>query len=313
MIRFGRSAAAALFAVAPLVTPMAAHAQAEQQALVDRSTLAAQEMLNEHDGTEAQGMLRRARAVMICPQVFTAGFLFGGQGGDCVLVARDGGGSWSNPAFYGLGSGSFGFQAGLQDSEIMLMILTEKGLRAVMDSQFKLAADASGVLVKWGGGVEGATTGNVGADIVGFTRSRGLYAGISLSGSFLATKSDWNRAYYGKEAAAQQIVISMDANNPGAAPLREILGRFGASATASVQQGPAAIPVSAAPTQSVQSASLPPPGYAPVRRQNLPLPRWCRADTRGSEATQKAQVSFPLRAVEGEARGRVAVPPGRGT
>ncbi len=267
MFRLGRVAATAAFVAA---APFSAHAQAEQQALVDRSTLAAQEMLNNHDGTDAQYVLRRARAVMICPQVFTAGFLFGGQGGDCVLVARDGAGSWSNPAFYGIGSGSFGFQAGLQDSEIMLMILTEKGLRAVMDSQFKLAADASGVLVKWGGGVEGATTGNIGADIVGFTRSRGLYAGISVSGSFLSTKSDWNRVYYGKEEAAQQIVISMDVNNPGAAPLREVLGRFGSNVTASVPPRAEAYPVSAAPLEPIRSASLPPPAYAPLRQQSLP-------------------------------------------
>ncbi len=221
MTRFGLMAAVTAFAAAaPLVAPSPARAQAQQQALVDRSTLAAQEMLNDQDGTDAQHMLRRARAAMICPQVFRAGFLFGGQGGDCVLVARDGGGSWSSPAFYGLGSGSFGFQAGLQDSEIMMMILTDKGLRAVMDDQFKLGADAGGRVVQWGGGVEGATTGAVGADIVGFTRSRGLYAGISISGSVLATKSDWNRAYYGKEEAAQQIVISMDANNPGVAAAR---------------------------------------------------------------------------------------------
>ncbi len=276
MTRFGLMAAVTAFAAAaPLVAPSPARAQAQQQALVDRSTLAAQEMLNDQDGTDAQHMLRRARAAMICPQVFTAGFLFGGQGGDCVLVARDGSGSWSNPAFYSLGSGSFGFQAGLQDSEIMLMILTEKGLRAVMDDQFKLAADASGVLVRWGGGVEGATTGNVGADIVGFTRSRGLYAGISISGSVLATKSEWNRVYYGKEEAAQQIVISMDANNPGASPLREVLGRYGTNATASLQPGPAAsIPMGSAPVQGVQSSDLPPPasssGYAPIRQQSLP-------------------------------------------
>ena len=272
MTRLGLVAAITAAVAAALVAPANAHAQAEQQALVDRSTLAAQEMLNNKDGTDAQRMLRQARAAMICPQVFTAGFLFGGQGGDCVLVARDGAGSWSNPAFYGLGSGSIGFQAGLQDSEIMLMILTEKGLRAVMDDQFKLAADASGVLVKWGGGVEGATTGNVGADIVGFTRSRGLYAGISISGSVLSTKSAWNRVYYGKEAAAQQIVISMDADNPGAAPLREVLGRYGSNVTASVQSGPASLPMGSAPVEPIRSASLPPPSYAPVRQQSLPLP-----------------------------------------
>ena len=70
--------------------PAAAQAQAEQQRLVDRATLAAQEMLNETDGKDAQYVLRRARATMICPRVFRAGFGIGGQGGSCVLVARDG-------------------------------------------------------------------------------------------------------------------------------------------------------------------------------------------------------------------------------
>lgn len=261
-----RSGLAMAFAAALAAAPFAAHAQAEQQELVDRATLAAQDMLNDRDGHDAQGVLRQARATMICPQVLRAGFLFGGQGGNCVLVARDGAGSWSSPAFYTLGSGSFGFQAGIQDSEIMLMILTERGLRAVMDDQFKLGGDAGAVFIQWGGGVEGDTTAAVGADIVGFTRSRGLYAGISLSGSVMASKSLWNRAYYGREEAAQQIVLSMDANNPGASPLREVLGRFGTNVTASGPRG--AFPVASAPSQPITAA----PAYAPIRQQPLPPP-----------------------------------------
>ena len=261
-VRFALAIAACLAAL-----PRLAHAQAPQQELVDRATLAAQDMLNDHDGTDAQRVLRQARAAMICPRVFRAGFLFGGQGGGCVLVARDGSGSWSSPAFYGMGSGSFGFQAGLQDSEVMMMIMTERGLRAIMDDQFKLGADAGATFVEWGGGIEGATTAAVGADIVGFTRSRGLYAGISISGSVLSTRSDWNRAYYGREEAAQQIVISMDANNPGAAPLREVLGRFGSSVTATpgtmpmaANYGqPASQPLAAQPLAPLQQQSLPPP------------------------------------------------------
>ena len=254
--------------------PLAARAQTEQQALVDRATLAAQDMLNDQDGHDAQSVLRRARATMICPRVFRAGFLFGAQGGGCVLVARDGSGSWSSPAFYSMGSGSFGFQAGLQDSEVMMMIMTDRGLRAVMDDQFKLGADAGATFVQWGGGIEGATTGAIGADIVGFTRSRGLYAGISISGSMLTARSEWNRAYYGREEAAQQIVISMDANNPGAAPFREVLGRFGSSVTATA----GTVPLASNDTGRPQ-----PPGYAPqpaypaqatapVQRQSLPPP-----------------------------------------
>ncbi len=244
------------------LAPLAAHAQSDQQQLVDRATLAAQQMLNNRDGTDAQYVLKRARAVMICPQVFKAGFLLGGQGGSCVLVARDGAGSWSAPAFYGLGGGSIGFQAGIQDAEVMLMVMSDKGLGAVMDSQFKLGADASATFVDLGGGIEGATTAALRADIVGFTRARGLYAGISLSGSLLGAKSDWNAAYYGRPVAAQQIVLGMEATNPAADPLRQVLIQFGQQAE---PPPPPALPAPV-PLQ-------PMPRSAPIQQQPLGAPR----------------------------------------
>ena len=257
--------------------PALAQAQAAQQELVDRSTLAAQDMLGDQYGRQAQSVLRQAHATLICPRVFRAGFLFGAQGGSCVLVARDASGSWSSPAFYDLAAGSFGLQAGLQDSEVMLMILTERGLRAILDDQFKLGGDAGAVFIQWGGGVEGDTTTAIGADIVGFNRSRGLFAGISLSGSVISTDSAANRKYYGREEAAQQIVISMDVSNPGAAPLREVLTRYGSPQPPT---GPLALAQPLAPTQPapVQSAALPPPtAYSaapspPISRQPLAPP-----------------------------------------
>lgn len=250
-----------LLAVLTLL-PLAAHAQSDQQQLVDRATLAAQQMLNDRDGRDAQYVLKRARAVMICPQVFKAGFLLGGQGGSCVLVARDGAGSWSAPAFYGLGGGSIGFQAGIQDAEVMLLIMSDRGLNAVMDSQFKLGADASATFVDLGGGIEGATTAALSADIVGFTRARGLYAGVSLSGSLMSSKSDWNQAYYGRPVAAQQIVLGMEATNPAADPLRQVLIQFGQQAAA---VAPPALPAPV-PLQ-------PMPRSAPIQQQSLGAPR----------------------------------------
>ncbi len=250
-----------LLAVLTLL-PLAAHAQSDQQQLVDRATLAAQQMLNDRDGRDAQYVLKRARAVMICPQVFKAGFLLGGQGGSCVLVARDGAGSWSAPAFYGLGGGSIGFQAGIQDAEVMLLIMSDRGLNAVMDSQFKLGADASATFVDLGGGIEGATTAALSADIVGFTRARGLYAGISLSGSLMSSKSDWNQAYYGRPVAAQQIVLGMEATNPAADPLRQVLIQFGQQAEAVAPRAlPAPVPLQ------------PMPRSAPIQQQPLGAPR----------------------------------------
>ena len=259
------------FMLLSLLLPGAAHAQGEQQMLVDRATLAAQEMLNNRDGTDAQGVLRRARAVMICPQIFRAGFLLGGQGGSCVLTARDGAGSWSSPAFYGLGGGSIGFQAGVQDAQVMLFIMNDRGLKAVMDSQFKLGADASATFVDLGGGVEGATTAALRADIVGFTRARGLFAGISLGGTLMSSKSDWDQAYYGRLVGPQQIVIGMEASNPAADPLREVLGRFGASNAAAAPAMPAPVPVGASASGPVQIA---PRGS--VQQQSLPAPALSR-------------------------------------
>ncbi len=244
-------------------------AQGEQQQLVDRATLAAQEILNTKDGTDARSVLRRARAVMICPQIFRAGFLLGGQGGSCVLAARDGGGSWSAPAFYGLGGGSIGFQAGIQDAQVMMFIMNDRGLTAVMDSQFKLGADASATFVDLGGGVEGATTAALRADIVGFTRARGLFAGVSLGGSLMSTKSDWNAAYYGRPVAAQQIVVQMEATNPAADALRDVLTKAGAS------EAPVAVPALPPPVPYSAPGGSPyvPPSGGAIAQQPLGAPR----------------------------------------
>ena len=212
---------AAMLALVPLV----ARAQTEQQTLVDRATLVVQEMLGGDATNDARNLLRRARGAMICPRVFKAGFFFGGQGGGCVMVGRLQTG-WTPPAFYGLGSGSFGLQIGIQDSEILFIILTEKGLHALLNSQFKIGADVGVAFATVGAGVAGATTAAFRADVVAFAQSRGLYAGISLDGSMISQRSDWNQLYYGHELASQQIVLQGEGSNPGAEPLREMLGRF---------------------------------------------------------------------------------------
>lgn len=215
---------AALLAL--LALPGAARAQTEQQTLVDRATLTLQEMLGEQNGAEARALLKRAKGAMVCPRVFKAGFFIGGEGGACVLVGRDAGGKWSGPAFYTMGSGSFGLQIGIQDAQMIFIVLTEKGLQALLDSQFKFGADASVAVANIGAGVSGSTTAALRADIVSFAQARGLFAGISLEGSLLSTRSDWNQVYFGKALGPQQIVIGMEGQNPGAAPLQEMLSRF---------------------------------------------------------------------------------------
>jgi lipid-binding SYLF domain-containing protein len=212
-----------------VLLPFVASAQSDQQELVDRSTLTIQDLVGAGDrnASDVASMLRRARAVMVCPRVFKAGFILGGEGGSCVLVARDGSGSWSAPAFYGMGTGSVGLQIGIQDAELMMMILTDKGLNAVLDSQFKIGGDASIAVTVVGAGIQGATTAAVGADIVAYAHTRGLFGGISLAGSLMSSRSEWDQAYYGKPLGARQIVVEMAANNAGADPLRAVLTKYG--------------------------------------------------------------------------------------
>jgi lipid-binding SYLF domain-containing protein len=212
-------------AVLLLLSGRAAHAQTEQQTLVDRATLTVQEMFSDKNNPDARRLLHDAKGAMVCPQIFKAGFILGGQGGSCVLVGRNGA-SWTSPAFYGMGSGSIGFQIGVQDSQVVFIVLTEKGLRALMDSQFKIGADASVAVATVGAGVSGATTAALRADIVAFAQNRGLFAGLSLDGTLISNKSDWNQLYYGRPLAAQQIVTGNEGSNPGAEPLREVLTRL---------------------------------------------------------------------------------------
>ncbi len=255
---------AATLCLAPLLA-RAETAQGQQE-LVDRATLAAQDVLNDRQGHDARAMLPQARAVMICPRVFRAGFLIAGEGGGCVLLARGGQGSWSAPAFYSLSSGSLGLQAGVQDAEVMMMILTENGLRSVMDNQFKLGGNASLALVTLGGGVQGATTTNLNADIVAFERPRGFFAGFSVEGSVMSADSEGNQLYYNQPVGTVDIIMAMRVSNPAADALRGVLMRYGNGQNApalpppvAYQQQPDAPMGYAAPQGQIQQQSLPPP------------------------------------------------------
>jgi lipid-binding SYLF domain-containing protein len=271
MRRFILAAALSATTCLPLAClhPAAADTPQGQQELVDRAALAVQDVLSDEQGGAARQLLPRARAVMICPRVFKAGFLFGGEGGGCVLLARGGQGTWSSPAFYSVGGGSFGFQAGIQDAEVMMIIRTEQGLRAVMDSQFRIGADASVALVTLGGGVEGATALALNADIVAFARTRGLFAGVSIQGSVMNADTVGDQLYYGSPVGTVDIVMAMRANNPAADPLRAALMRYGNPQPSAAPQAYYPPPPPADAPQGY--AAAPPPGA--VEQQALPPPR----------------------------------------
>mgnify|MGYP000452865746 CR=1 FL=1 len=165
-----------------------------------------------------------ARAVVVLPSVIKAGFFGAAEAGHGLLLVKGDDGTWSYPAFYTLMAGSFGFQIGIQDVEIILVIRSEKALDAVIDYQAALGADAGITIGIFGSGVKASTTANLDADIVAFAHSKlGLFGGISLEGSVLSRRRDFNEAYYAPGATSRAIVLKRQHKNAGADILRAAL------------------------------------------------------------------------------------------
>jgi len=124
-------------------------------------------------------LLKDAKGIFIAPQVLRGAFIFGASGGSGVFLARDKDNKWLGPAFYTLGGLSVGLQAGGDASEVVLLAMTERGVKAFMSTNFKLGADVGLAMGPAGAGMA-AQTANLSADIVSFPGAKGLYAGVSL-------------------------------------------------------------------------------------------------------------------------------------
>jgi lipid-binding SYLF domain-containing protein len=178
-----------------------------------RTTLS--NFIRDPDQTWIQENLGRARAVLIAPQIVKAGFIFGGSGGRGLLVARDGQG-WAGPAFYNLGTASVGFQAGVEVSEAIIVVMTEKGLNSLLSSSFKIGGDASVAAGPVGAGAKSTVT----ADLITFTRAKGVYGGVNLDGTVVSTNIPWNDAYYGRSnLLPPDILIRKTVTSPNASQL----------------------------------------------------------------------------------------------
>ena len=217
---------AAAFAAPFLLGTTPSRADAKRQSLVDQCLESGRKVLSGKDYPDVLKLMPKARAVLIIPELVQGGFIIGAAGGRGTLLTKSGPGNWSYPGFYGMGSGSLGFQIGGKVSEIVFIVLTEKGLSALLNSKFKFGAEAGVTMVAVGAGVEGATTMAGGADIAAYSNSTGLFAGASIEGSYLDADNDWNAIYYGPGATTQSIVMDRRFTNPGAEPLRKFLAKW---------------------------------------------------------------------------------------
>jgi len=204
-------------------SPLRADDDANHARIVEAAEIFAR-MATEEDAIPLRKTLKNAKAVMIFPSVWKAAVVVGAEGGNGLLLARDNDGVWSNPAFYTVGGGSIGFQIGVQDSEVIMAIMTDRGLDAVIANNFKIGVDASIALGPIGGGIGGATTTNFGGDIAIFTKNMGLFGGVSMKGAIIYERNDQEEAFYGSEfATARTIVIERKFTNPDADVLRSVV------------------------------------------------------------------------------------------
>jgi len=214
-----------------LAAPQIAWAQvSSEQAAVDRATAAIESLRTGPGAPPNLGeLLHKARGVMIFPELVKAGFIFGAQGGSGVLLSRDPAtNTWSYPAFYVFGAGSFGLQIGIQMSKIVFIIMNDRALNALMSDEFKVGAEAGIAIVTIGAGAEASTTSAAGGDIYAFAQAMGLYGGIALQGGIIKPRVVYDHEYYGPTVRAEDIVLGLSAKNPGADGLRNALAQVSA-------------------------------------------------------------------------------------
>jgi lipid-binding SYLF domain-containing protein len=189
----------------------------EQQALVENANASAKRFSADPDMAWFREHLDDAEGLLIIPTSIKGGFIIGGSGGSGVMLARRPDIEWSYPAFYTMGSVTFGLQIGGEVQEIVLVIMSKAGRDAMLTNEFKLGADISVAAGPVGAGAKAQT-----ADVLAFSRTKGgLYGGLNLEGAVIATREGWNRAYYGEDVRAIDILITGTASNPGADPLRQ--------------------------------------------------------------------------------------------
>lgn len=219
-------------AVLVLAAPQFAWAQqvSNEQAAVDRATAAVESLRTGPGAPSNMGeLLHKARGIMIFPELLKAGFFFGAQGGSGVLLSRDPAtNTWSYPAFYVFGAGSFGLQAGIQLSKIVFIIMNDRALNALMSDEFKIGAEAGIAIVTIGAGAEASTTSAAGGDIYAFAQAMGLFGGIALQGGIIKPRLEYNHGYYSPATRAEDIVFAQTAKNPGADGLRAALAKASA-------------------------------------------------------------------------------------
>src|SRR5215216_2820141 len=218
-----------LFLLSLLVVPAAfakKNERADEVERLKRATEVLGEIMNTPDKGIPEDLLDKAECVVIVPGLTKAALGLGGRYGKGIVMCRKADRSWSAPLFIRIEGGSAGFQIGVQKTDVVMLVMNRRGMDKLLGDKFTLGADASVAAGPVGRNATAQTNVRLDAEILGYSRSKGLFAGISLEGATLRQDKDDNRDFYGKDIDARRLLMEgSEPLPPEARPLAAALSR----------------------------------------------------------------------------------------
>ncbi len=253
--------------------PVRADDKTDAQQLVDKARLTFEAFAADKEMEGLLALVKKAKGVLIYPSVLRGAFIFGASGGSGVLLAYDEKAKkWGGPAFYTIGEASFGLQIGGEASEVILVALSDRGVAALLATSTKLGVDTNIAVGPVGAGASAATA-NLSADIVSFSRSKGLYGGVSVQGAIVGVREGLNQAYYGKEVTPTDILLKRTVSNPQAKGLLSAVAKQAGHSSERISHGdrggsyPSAAPSVLAPPSQAHGLATTDPRTSPQHSQ----------------------------------------------
>jgi lipid-binding SYLF domain-containing protein len=243
-----------------LVAPTATYADSKTTARLEQSQKVFEAFSDLTEQTIPTWLLERAYGVVVVPQVVKAALMFGGRGGKGVMAVRNPDGSWSSPVFVTLGGVNFGLQFGVQATDVVLVLMSRQSVEGISDGKVTLGADASVAAGPIGRSSAAATDATLSAQVLSYSRSSGLFAGVALDGSVLSIDRKANESAYGISGVlASQILEGKVAAPAEAQAFTALLTR------ATAAQAPPGSSPAPATTPAAPAAPTPPPANEPAQ------------------------------------------------
>jgi len=216
-------AVAAVLAAAPLL----ARAQSDEEKRITDSAAVLETLVRAPDQEIPDYILERAEAIVVIPSLVKGGFIVGAQHGRGIMSVRDREtNTWGAPGFVVLTGGSIGWQIGLQAVDLVLLVMNREGVKDLLDNEFKLGANASVAAGPVGRQGEASTDASLSAQILAYSRAKGLFAGLSLEGASLRIDRDAIERFYGKSISKDEMVRGISITTPGGSIWTGTLGRL---------------------------------------------------------------------------------------